>query len=132
LNAIPCDHKAAPFDKFVQGRLSIDIEMPMELFVNGLHVTRAVEGRVEVLAEAHRVMIVQILPAEAALTSICGSSHGDPHTGTMSRKNIGIICFAKAASARKKRGGHLFSNKKKEEQIPFGGSVVLFEKSFII
>jgi hypothetical protein len=38
----------------------------MELFEDGLHVTRAAEGAVEVLAEAHRVLIPQILPAEAA------------------------------------------------------------------
>ena len=57
LNTIPGNHKAAPFDEFIQGRLAIDIEMPMKLLVDGLHVTRPVEGRVEVLAEAHRVIV---------------------------------------------------------------------------
>ena len=57
LNTIPGDHKAAPFDEFIQGRLAIDIEMPMELLVDGLHMTRPVEGRVEILAEAHRVIV---------------------------------------------------------------------------
>ena len=44
LNAIPGDLKAAPFDEFVQGRLAINIEMPMELLVDGLQVTRPVES----------------------------------------------------------------------------------------
>jgi hypothetical protein len=35
-HAVPGDLKAAAFDEFSQGRLSIDIEMPMELFVDGL------------------------------------------------------------------------------------------------
>jgi len=57
LNAIPGDHKAAPCDEFVQGRLAIDVEIPMKLLVDGLQVTRPVEGRVEVLAGAHRVIV---------------------------------------------------------------------------
>jgi hypothetical protein len=57
LNAIPCDHKAAPFNEFVEGGLTIDVEMPMELLVDGLQVTRPIEGRIEVLAEAHRVIL---------------------------------------------------------------------------
>ena len=66
LNTIPFNHKTALFDKFIQGRLAIEIEMPMELFVDGLHVTRPDEGPIETLAGAQRVFFRQILPAEAA------------------------------------------------------------------
>jgi hypothetical protein len=65
LNAIPGDDKTAPFNEFIQGRLAIDVEMPVKLLVDGLQVTRPVESRVEILAEADRVITAQILPAEA-------------------------------------------------------------------
>ena len=57
LNTIPLNHKAATFEKFIQSRLGIDIEMPMELLVDGLQVTRADEGPVEVLAGAQREFV---------------------------------------------------------------------------
>jgi hypothetical protein len=65
MNTIACDDKATAFDELVQGRVSINVEMPVELLVDGLHIPRPVEGTVEALTEAHRVFALQILPAKA-------------------------------------------------------------------
>ena len=65
-NARPGYLEAAQLDKFSQGCLTIDVEMPLELFQDGLHVPRATESTVEILAEAHRIHPPQILPMEAA------------------------------------------------------------------
>jgi hypothetical protein len=66
MNARPGYFKAAPLDHFSQVRLSINVEMPSELFQDGLHVSQATESTVEILTEADRIPSPQILPAETA------------------------------------------------------------------
>jgi hypothetical protein len=65
-HALPGYFKATAVDKFIQRRLSINIKIPMKLFINGLHVTSAAEVAVKLLAEADWVNALQIPPAQTA------------------------------------------------------------------